>query len=79
MEFDYVRRCIMTTRSIVKALVEEYLSKRGVLYTTVKDVARALEGSVEGVDMYRMVYGIGLHDVGFTIERDEDDVYIRMV
>lgn len=68
----------MSTRSLVKVLVAMYLNSKGLRYAPVRDVAKEINACVTGIDGYRVVYGLGLHDPGFAIEKDEENTYIRM-
>ena len=69
----------MSTRSLVKVLVAMYLNSKGLRYAPVRDVANVITQTGLKVDAYRIVYGLGLHDPGFAIEKDEENTYIRVV
>ena len=69
----------MTARGIVKVLVAMYFNSMRVKYAPVKDVAKMVNATVGDVDAYRIVYGLGLKDPKYTIERDESTTYIRVV
>lgn len=69
----------MSTRSLVKVLVAMYMNGRKIKYAPVKDVSKAITQTGLKIDAYRAVYGLGLNDKGFSIEKDEETTYIRMV
>ena len=69
----------MNTRKMVKVLINMYLNTKRLQFAPVKDVAKEINACMEEVDGYRVVYGIGLNDPSYRIEKDEDTTYIRMV
>lgn len=67
----------MSTRSLVKAQVVRYMRERRITFARVRDIKEAIKARVpDGVDVYRIVYGLGMSDPAFRIEKDESDTYV---
>ena len=66
----------MTTRQIVKAFLKVYFRGVDVKYVSIKEITKDMKWVR---DAYRIVYGLGLNDPEFAIEKDEESTYIRMV
>lgn len=69
----------MNVRGTVKVLVAMYLNSKRLQHAPVKDVAKEINACMPDVDAYRIVYGLGLKDPRYTIEKDEDTTYIVRV
>jgi len=69
----------MNVRGTVKVLVMMYLNAKRLQHAPVKDVAKEINACVKGIDAYRVVYGLGLKDPAYSIEKDEDTTYIRRI
>ena len=67
----------MQKRTLVRELLVSYLNTKHVQYVSIKEFAHQFV--IKGVDVYRLVYHIGLNDTGFAIERDEDTTYVRVL
>lgn len=69
----------MNKRGLVKELLVSYLNTHKLHHVPIKDFVKEFKGRVpKGVDLYRNVYHIGLNDVGFRIEKDEESTYVVM-
>lgn len=78
VEFDYGGKGIMTTRGLVKELLIAYLNSRRLNHVSIAEFRNTYKAQLPKVDIYRIVYGLGLNDPEFRIEKDEDTTYIVM-
>ncbi len=69
----------MTTRNLIRELVVSYLNTRHIKYAPIKEITREVKPHTKGIDVYRIIYGLGLNDPGFDIVKDEETTYIRLV
>ena len=69
----------MNVRGLVKELLVSYMNNKNVKYIPIKEFVNEFKGRVpKNVDLYRNVYHIGLNDVGFAIQKDEETTYIQV-
>jgi hypothetical protein len=68
----------MTTRGLVKELLIAYLNSRRLKYVSISEFKKEYTTQLPKVDIYRIVYGLGLQDPMFRIEKDEDSTYVVM-
>ena len=68
----------MTTRGMVKELLIAYLNSRRLKYVSIAEFRGVYKAQLPKVDLYRVVYGLGLQDPMFRIEKDEDTTYVVM-
>lgn len=67
----------MNVRGTIKQELEN--SMENVPYLPIKVVSKSIKQKYPLIDVYRIVYHIGLNDGGFAIEKDEETTYIRKV
>jgi len=79
VKFDYAGVTNMTTRGLVKELLIAYLNSKRLNHVSISEFKKEYRAQLPNVDIYRVVYGLGLNDSTFRIEKDEDTTYIVRV
>ena len=70
----------MNVRGLVRELLVSYMNERNVRFVPIREFAGEYRNAVpKTVDLYRMAYHIGLNDEGFSIEKDEETTYVRIL
>jgi hypothetical protein len=68
----------MTTRNLIRELLVSHMNARGIKHVPIKEFTRKYKPQLPGVDIYRIVYGLGLNDPLLRIEKDEETTYVVM-
>jgi hypothetical protein len=59
-------------------LLIAYLNSRRLKYVSISEFKKEYTAQLPKVDLYRVVYGLGLQDPMFRIEKDENATYVVM-
>ena len=69
----------MTTRGMIRELLVAYMNSKRLSFVSISEFKKEYKDRVPKIDLYRIVYGLGLNDPRFEIVKDEETTYIRMV